>query len=91
MAGQQEKIIFTTQDNEEIAFFVLEETKINGINYILVADSDKEDEEANALILKEIDGDSEESVYDVVENEQELTAVSKIFEELMDDIDIKME
>lgn len=91
MAENREKIIFTTEDNEEIAFFVLEQTKINGINYLLVADSDNEEEEANALILKEIDGDTEETVYDVVEEEKELLSVSKIFEELMDDIDIEME
>lgn len=91
MAEKQEKIIFTTEDNEKIAFFVLEETRVNGINYILVADSDDEEEEANALILKEMDGDGDEAVYDLVEDDQELTWVSKIFEELMDDIDIEME
>lgn len=87
---EQEKIIFTTEDGEEAAFYVLEETRLNGVNYLLVADS--EEEEANALILKEIEGENpDETVYDAVEDENELNALSKVFEELLEDIDIEME
>lgn len=87
---EQDKIIFTTEDGEEAAFFVLEETRLNGVNYLLVADS--EEEEANALILKETAGDNpEETIYDAVEDEKELNALSKVFEELLEDIDIEME
>ena len=87
---EQEKIVFITEDGEEAAFFVLEETRLNGVNYLLVADS--EDEEANALILKEMPGSTpEEILYDAVEDENELNALSKVFEELLEDIDIEME
>ena len=83
------KIVFTTEDGEEIAFYILEETTISGVNYLLVTDSDEE--EAEALILKEQKGENdEETVYDVVEDEEELKAISKVFEELLEDIDINM-
>lgn len=83
------KIIFTTEDGEKIAFYILEETTISGVNYLLVTDSDEE--EADALILKEQSGeDEDETVYDVVEDEEELKAISKIFEELLEDIEIDM-
>jgi Protein of unknown function (DUF1292). len=83
------KIVFTTEDGEEIAFYILEETTISGVNYLLVTDSDEE--EAEALILKEQKADNEEeTVYDVVEDEEELKAISKVFEELLEDIDINM-
>ena len=89
MAERNEKIIFTTEDGEEIAFYVVEETTLAGENYLLVADS--EEEEANALILKEIKGENEEDIiYDEVEDEEQLEALSRIFEELLDDIDIEM-
>jgi len=52
MAELQERILFTAEDEEEVEFFVLEQTRIGGVNYILVADS--EGEEAEALILKEM-------------------------------------
>ncbi|MDK2808984.1 MAG: hypothetical protein PWP24_1721 [Clostridiales bacterium] len=86
---EENQIIFTTEDGEEIAFYILEETTIAGVNYLLVADS--VEEEAEALILKEQAGSTEEeTIYDVVEDEEELKAISKVFEELLDDIDITM-
>ena len=52
-----EKISFTLTDDETAEFFVLEQTMIAGVNYILVTDS--EDEEAEALILKDLSADGE--------------------------------
>ncbi|BBF43268.1 hypothetical protein lbkm_1955 [Lachnospiraceae bacterium KM106-2] len=91
MTSNNEKIIFTTEDKEEVEFYVLEQTRISGINYLLIADSiDEEDDEANALILKEKESDDNDVIYDIVENDEELAAVSKVFETMMDDIDIEM-
>lgn len=84
-----EKIQFVTDDNEVVDFYILEETRINGINYILVTDSE-DDEEAEAYILK--DTSSEESIdasYEFVEDDNELSAVGKVFEELLEDIDLE--
>ncbi len=87
---EEERIVFITEDGEEAAFYVLEETRLNGTDYLLVADS--KGEEANALILKEEPGDSrEEALYVPVEDEKELDALSKVFEELLEDVDIEME
>ncbi|MBU3839954.1 MAG: DUF1292 domain-containing protein [Candidatus Ruminococcus intestinipullorum] len=85
-----EKIQFTFGDSQESTeFYVLEQTKLNGTSYILVTDS--EDDDAECLILKEIGGqESSESIYEIVEDETELLAVSKVFEELLEDIDIEI-
>ena len=85
-----EKIKFTFEDaNEEVEFFVLEQTKVNGNSYILVTDS--EEEEAECLILKDTSAAEEkESLYEIVEDEVELSAILKVFEELLEDIDIEM-
>ena len=88
MADKLERIIFTSEDGENVEFFVLEQTRIAGVNYILVADS--EDEEAEALILKEQDGEGEEAIYEIVEDDDELNAISKVFIEMMEDVDIEM-
>ena len=46
-----EKIRFTSDElQEEAEFFVLEQTKLNGVSYILVTDSEEDD--AECLILK---------------------------------------
>ncbi len=85
-----EKIIFTLEDTgEEVEFFVLEETRLNGTDYILVTDSEEDDGEA--LILKDLsmDGDSE-AVYEIVEDDRELESVMGIFEQLLEDVDITL-
>ena len=74
-----EKIKFVFDDTkDEVEFFVLEQTKVNGNSYILVTDS--EEDEAEDV----------ESLYEVVEDENELMGVLKVFEELLEDIDIDM-
>lgn len=85
-----EKIIFTFEDtNEEVEFFVLEQTKVNGSSYILVTDS--EEDEAECLILKDMSSaEDTDSLYEIVEDEVELSAVLKVFEELLEDVDIEM-
>ena len=83
-----EKITFTGDDKEVIEFYVLEQTTVGGINYILVTDSEEGDGEA--LILKDISGnEDEEAVYDIVSDEEELESLAKIFENLLEDVELK--
>ena len=85
-----EKITFTFEGEEQaVEFFVLEQTKLGGVTYILVTDSEEDD--AECLILKDLSKvEEDESVYEVVEDDTELLAVSKVFEELLEDVDIEM-
>ena len=85
-----EKVRFAFADGEgEDEFFVLEETRIGGSTYILVTDSEEDD--AECLILREEKKqDQGESVYEIVEDETELLAVSKVLEELLEDVNIEL-
>ena len=86
--NQDTTVNFTTEDGEVAVFKVIEETKINSVKYLLVLD-EIEDEEEEALILKEVSNeDAEEAFYDIVDDEKELTAVAAIFEELLDDFEL---
>lgn len=80
---EQGKIDFVMDDGSKVSFFVLEQTKVMGVNYILVTDS--EEDEAEAFIMKEVDG---QDIFEMVTDDNELLAISKVFEELLDDIDI---
>ena len=84
-----EKVQFVDPDTEQnVDFYVLEQTKVNGVSYILVTDSEEDD--AECLILKDTSAeDDKESVYEIVEDVTELGAVLKIFEELLEDIEIE--
>ena len=85
-----EKIKFAFGDgNGEDEFFVLEQTKINGATYILVTDSEEDD--AECLILKETGVEEQtDKMYEIVEDDTGLLAVSKVFEELLEDVSIEM-
>lgn len=85
------KLEFMTEENESVAFYVIEETRINGVNYLLVTDSDdEEDEEAGAFILKDTSSEQDaEAVYEFVETDSEFDSVSKIFAELLEDVDLE--
>lgn len=85
-----EKLVFTDENGEDAEFFVLEQTRVNGINYLLVSDSEDEDTEAEALIIKDISKDTDtEAIYEIVDDDDELEGLSRIFNELLDDIDVE--
>ena len=85
-----EKIKFQSEDGTAVEFYVEEQTSIGGISYLLVSDS--MEEEASAYILKDVsDADSQDACYEMVEDEDELEAVFKVFQQMMDDVDFEME
>ena len=86
--NKETKVVnFTTDNGEEIPFFVVEETKIAGENYLLVTDS--EDDEADAYILREVSENTEESFYEMLEDDDKINAISKVFAELVDDVEFE--
>ncbi|MBE5940475.1 MAG: DUF1292 domain-containing protein [Lachnospiraceae bacterium] len=86
-----DKLSFTiSETGDSVDFYIIEETRVNNCNYILVTESDDENEDADAYILKDVsEPESEDALYEIVEDETELAAVSKIFGELLEDIDIE--
>ena len=82
-----EKITFRPEGEEPVEFYVLEQTRIGGHNYILVTDVEEGD--GDALILKDMSQDGEEeSIYDVVSDDEELEAVSGVFADMLEDVDL---
>ena len=81
-----EKITFASADSQENEeFFVLEQTKLNGVSYILVTDSEEDD--AECWILKDTSPEeSSEAIYEFVEDEKELNGIMGVFEELLEDV-----
>ncbi len=75
-----EKLTFLAADGTETEFFIEDSTRVNGVDYLLVTDSDADD--ANALILKDLsESSSDEADYVIVEDDDELRALLKIFQE----------
>ena len=82
-----EKIVFTPEGGEPVQFCVLEQTRLGGIDYILVTDSEEGDGEA--LILRDMSAvDDKEAVYEIVTEDEELNAVAAVFENMLEDIEL---
>ncbi len=83
-----DKILFSSEEGDKIEFFVIEEAKFNGTNYLLVSESEDEDE-AMAYIMKQVVKSGDEITYEFVEDDKEIDAVAGLLEELLDgEIDI---
>ena len=83
-----EKIKFQSDDGSIEEFYIEEQTRIGGTAYLLVSDS--LEEEASAYILKDVSEDtSQEACYVMVEDDEELDAVYKVFEQMLGDVDLE--
>lgn len=82
-----EKIVFESEKDGPVEFYVLEQTKIGGTSYLLV--TEEEEGDSDALILKDVSmPEDAEAVYEIVEDETELDAVAAVFENILGDVDL---
>ena len=86
-----EKIkLIPTDSTEAEEFYVLDEAKLGGKLYLLVTDSEEGD--GMALILRDdAEAGSSESLYEVVEDENELNAVLLLFSDKLEEMGILIE
>ena len=81
----------TADSGESVDFYVLEETRIGGTDYLLVTD-EMDDEDGECYILKDLSGaEDDQAVYEFVENDEELDYLYRIFSELLNDADVEIE
>ena len=85
-----QSINFITDEGEEIPFYIIEQTTLAGKDFLLVTDSDTQEDEAQVYIMQEISDQDDQTIYEFVEDEAQLEALSKVFEELLYDVDIQM-
>ena len=84
-----EKIRFQSPEGTVEEFYIEEQTRIGGVSYLLVSDS--LEDEASAYILKDISTDTDpDACYEMVEDDDELQAVYKVFEQMLEDVDFEM-
>ncbi|MDE5865590.1 MAG: DUF1292 domain-containing protein [Lachnospiraceae bacterium] len=82
-----EKIVFRPEGEDAAEFYVLEQTRIGGIDYILVTDTEEDDGEA--LILRDMSRPGEaEALYEIVTDDEELKAVAGVFGNMLEDIEL---
>ena len=91
MAKEKENIIVLTGDDGDLEVEVIDQTIIDGVTYLLVADVVIDDEEeGDCYILKDVsNSDSEDAGYEVVPSD-EADGIFDAFEKMLkDEIDFK--
>lgn len=89
MSDEYDILTFEDEEGNKVDFQVIEQTMLAGTNYLLVADGDKDDSEC--FILKEVKDESNgTTVYEIVEDDTVLESLSRIFNELLDDMDLEV-
>lgn len=84
----EDEIKLIGENGEEISLYVIEETKIAGVNYLLAAESEEGD--CDVYILKDISKATDaDAIYEIVEDEDEQSYLIKVFSELLDEVDIE--
>ena len=91
-----EFITFETEDGEKLELGILDETKLNGVEYLLVTEDTNEDseEEVEVMILRCVPDDNEDEeleTFVTVDDPEELEAVSKLFGEQLAEDEIELE
>ena len=82
--------LVSTDTGETEEFYGLDETKLGGKNYLLV--TDQEEGDGMAMILRDdAEEDAEESLYAVVEDENELSAALLLFSDKLEEMGILIE
>ena len=89
--NEEKMITLTTPEGEQVDIYVLEETRISGMNYLLVTDAAEDEEEGECYILKDRSKPEEEdAVYEFVDDDDEMDYLFKIFTELLEDVDVDL-
>ncbi len=83
-----EKITFKGEAGEKLELYVMESTRLAGVDYILAANVPTGDGDCYILADRS-EADSEEAVYEMVEDENMLDYLVSVFAELMDDVDLE--
>jgi hypothetical protein len=85
-----ETITMTAEDGSEVEFCVIDEAESDGQTYLLLIESESvDDDEAEAVIFKEIAQDNDEFVYEEIEDDAEYDKIAGIFSD-RDDYDIDL-
>ena len=87
----EETVTVIDEDGNKLEFIIVDSAVLNGINYLLVIESEFADkDECDAVILKEVSSEDDDSIFQIVEDDEEFDKVARIFEENTDQYEIEI-
>ena len=86
-----ETVTMTDENGEEIEFSIIDNVACGGERYLLVAETElMDDDETDAIILKEVSINTDDVTYELVEDDAEFDRVADLFSQKAEDYDVEL-
>ncbi len=86
-----ETVVLTDDNGDDVEFTIIDAVKENEVTYLLMIESENfDDESAEASIFKEVAQDGEDSVYELVEEDEEFERVAALFQSENDEYELEL-
>ncbi len=87
-----EVVTMTDEDGTEVEFSIIDNVASGTERYLLVVETEKmDDDETEAVILKEISIDANDITYELVEDDQEFDRVAELFAQKGEDYEVSVD
>ena len=86
-----ETVTMTDENSEEIEFSIIDNVACGGERYLLVVETELlDDDETDAIILKEVSINTDDVTYELVEDDAEFDRVADLFSQKAEDYDVEL-
>ena len=87
-----EVVTMTDENGDEIEFSIIDNVACGGERYLLVVETElMDDDETDAIILKEVSINTDDVTYELVEDDAEFDRVADLFAQKGEDYTVEMD
>ncbi|MGN0135942.1 DUF1292 domain-containing protein [Anaerotignum sp.] len=87
-----ETVTMTDENGEEIEFSIIDNVACGGDRYLLVVETElMDDDETDAIILKEVSINTDDVTYELVEDDAEFDRVADLFAQKGEDYTVEID
>ena len=87
-----EVVTMTDENGEEIEFSIIDNVACGGERYLLVVETElMDDDETDAIILKEVSINTDDVTYELVEDDAEFDRVADLFAQKGEDYTVELD
>ena len=87
-----ETVTMTDENGEEIEFSIIDNVACGGERYLLVVETElMDDDETDAIILKEVSINTDDVTYELVEDDAEFDRVADLFAQKGEDYTVEID
>lgn len=87
-----EIVTMTDEDGQEVEFSIIDNVACGGERYLLVVETElMDDDETDAIILKEVSINTDDVTYELVEDDAEFDRVADLFAQKGEDYTVELD